>query len=148
MFTWRWPGPLVSEVTGGGYPFRSLNYSRNTTSNYWNCWEKGFNKTTNSNHKLVIEIGRYSTKDYRHCPFCGSNLIEDEVHFLFRYPTYSMIRNNLIFTIKSRLWFQYYTFTSTRFINGLTNSSNFFINIQFMKYISARFDLRDKLLPK
>ena len=130
-------------------PLGSLNYPRNTTSNYWNSWEKSFNKTTNSNHKLMIEIGRYTTKDNRHCPFCGSNLIEDEVHFLFRCPTYSMIRNNLIFTIKSRLWFQYYPFTSTRFINGLMNSSNFFfINIQFMKYISARFDLRDKLLPK
>ena len=141
-------GTFVGEVTGGGYPFRSLNYRGNTNSNCWNSWEKGFNKTTNSNHKLMIEIGRYTTKDNRHCPFCGSNLIEDEVHFLFRCPTYPMIRNNLIFTIKSRLWFQYYPFTSTRFINGLTNSSNFFINIQFMKYISARFDLRDKLLPK
>ena len=38
-----------------------------------------------SNHKLVIEIGRYNqtTKDNRHCPVCGSNLIEDEVHFFF-----------------------------------------------------------------
>ena len=38
-------------------------------------------------------------------------------------------------------------------INELMNSSNYFINIQFIKYISgggggAFFDLRDKLLPK
>ena len=34
----------------------------------------------------MIKIGRYNqtTKDNRHCPFCGSNLIEDEVHFLFQ----------------------------------------------------------------
>ena len=36
-----------------------------------------------SNHKLMIEIGRYNqtTKDNRHFPFCGCNVIEDEVHF-------------------------------------------------------------------
>ena len=30
-------------------------------------------------------------------------------------------------------------------INELMNSSDYFINIQFMKYISACFDLRDEL---
>ena len=33
-------------------------------------------------------------------------------------------------------------------INELMNSSNNLMNIQFMKYISACFDLRDKLIPK
>ena len=33
-------------------------------------------------------------------------------------------------------------------INELMNSSNYFINIQFIKYISACFDVRDKLLLK
>ena len=44
-----------------------------------------------SNHKLMIEIGRYNqtTKDNRQFPFCGCNVIEDEVHFLFQCPTYS-----------------------------------------------------------
>ena len=48
-----------------------------------------------SNHKKMIEIGRHNqtTKDNSHCPLGGSNLIEDEVHFLFQCPTYSMIRN-------------------------------------------------------
>ena len=50
-------------------------------------WEKGFSKVRISSHQLMIEISRYNqtTKDNRHCPFCGSNLIEliDEVHFLF-----------------------------------------------------------------
>ena len=48
-----------------------------------------------SNHKLMIEIGRYNqtTMDNRHCPFCGCNVMEDEVHFLFHCPAYSMIRN-------------------------------------------------------
>ena len=40
-----------------------------------------------SNHELMIEIGRcnQTTKDNRHCPFCGCNVIEDEVHFLFQW---------------------------------------------------------------
>ena len=33
-------------------------------------------------------------------------------------------------------------------INELMNSSGYFINIQFIRYISACFDVRDKLLPK
>ena len=38
-----------------------------------------------SNHKVMIEIGRYNqtTKDNRHCPFCGCIVIEDDFHFLF-----------------------------------------------------------------
>ena len=47
----------------------------------------------------MIEIGRYNqtTKNNRHCPFCGSNLIEDEVHFLFQCATYFVIRNILFY---------------------------------------------------
>ena len=35
----------------------------------------------------MIEIGRHNqtTKDNRHWPFCGCNVIEDEVHFLFQF---------------------------------------------------------------
>ena len=44
----------------------------------------------------MIELARQNqtTKDNRHCSFCGSNLTEDEVHFLFHSPTDSMIRDN------------------------------------------------------
>ena len=53
------------------------------------------------NHKLMIEIGRYyqTTKDNRHCLFCGCNVIEDEVHFLFQRPSYSMIRNKFYYKV-------------------------------------------------
>ena len=56
-----------------------------------------------SNHKLMIEIGRYNqtTKDNRHCPFCGCTVIEDEVHFLFQCPTYYMIRNKFYYKVKT-----------------------------------------------
>ena len=44
-----------------------------------------------SNHKLMIEIGRYNQtkKDNRHCPFCGCNVIEDErLSFSISYILY------------------------------------------------------------
>ena len=87
----------------------------------------------------MIEIGRYdqTTKDIRHWPFCGCNVIEDEVHILFQCPTYSMIRNKFYYKVKT-------------LIPNITQLpiNDYFINIQFIKYISACFDVRDKLLSK
>ena len=47
-----------------------------------------------SNHKLMIEIGRYNqtSRNDRFCPICNSNIIEDEFHFLFHCPKYSIPR--------------------------------------------------------
>ena len=63
----------------------------------------------------MIEIGRYNqtTKDNRHGPFGGWNVIEDEVHFLFQCPTYSMIRNKLYYKVKTDS--KYYQVTYKRF---------------------------------
>ena len=40
----------------------------------------------------MIEIGIYNqtTKVNRHCPICGCNVIEEEVHFLFQCSTYTL----------------------------------------------------------
>ena len=97
----------------------------------------------------MIEIGRYNqtTKDNRYCPFRGCNVIEDEVHFLFQSPAYSMIRNKFYYKVKTLI-----PNITQLPINGLNNelmnSSTYFINIQFIKYISACFNVRDKLLSK
>ena len=99
-----------------------------------------------SNHKLMIEIGRYNqtTEDNRHCPFCGCNVIEGEVHFLFQCP---MIRNKFCYKVKTLIP-NITQLPKNGLINELMNSSNYFSNIQFIKYISACFDFRDKLLSK
>ena len=97
----------------------------------------------------MIEIGKYNQtkKVNMHCLFCGFNIIEEEVHFLFRCPTYSMIRNN--FYNKAKTLIPNITRLPLNvLINELMNSSIYFINIQFTKYILACFDLRDKLLAK
>ena len=96
-----------------------------------------------NNHKLMIEIGRYNqtNRHNRHCPLCGSNLIEEDVHFLFRCSTYPMIRNNIYNKIKTLIP-NITQLPVNDLINELMNFSHYFINIQFMKYISACFDLR------
>ena len=75
------------------------------------------------------------------------NLIEDEVHFLFQCPTYSMIRNKFYYKVKTLIP-NITQLPINGLINELMNSSNYFINIQFIKYISACFDVLDKLLSK
>ena len=133
--------------------YRSLK-TDHTTSSYLDlirgtAGRRALIKLRISNHKLMIEIGRYNqtTKDNRYCPFCGSNLFEDEVRFLFQCPTYSMIRN--IFYHKVRTLIPNITqLPIDGLINQLMNSFNYFINTQFIKYISACFDVRDKLSAK
>ena len=83
-----------------------------------------------SNHELMIEIGRYNqtTKDNRHCPFCGCNVIEDEVHFLFQCPTYSMIRNKFYYKVKTLIP-NITQLPINGLIDELMNSSNYFVTI-------------------
>ena len=97
----------------------------------------------------MIEIGRYNQtiKDNSHCPFCGCNVIKDKVHCLFQCPTYSMISNKFYYKVKTLIP-NITQLPINGLINELMNSSNYFINVQFIKYISACFDVRDKLLSK
>ena len=67
--------------------------------------------------------------------------------YVFQCPTYSMIRNK--FYYKGKTLIPNITHLPINgLINELMNSSNYFINIQFIKYISAYFDVRNKLLSK
>ena len=51
-------------------------------------------KISVGNHKLMIEI-RYDQipRDNRLCPVCGSNQIEDKIHFLFDCPKYLILKD-------------------------------------------------------
>ena len=96
---------------------------------------------------MSFDLHNQTTKDNRHCPFCGCNVTEDEVHFLYQCPKYSMIRNKFYCKVKTLIP-NITQLPINGLINELMNSSNYFINIQFIKYISACFDVRDKLLSK
>ena len=49
--------------------------------------------------QINIEIGRYRSipLEERLCRLCNMNEIEDEIHFLFRRPTYN-VQHNIWFT--------------------------------------------------
>ena len=78
----------------------------------------------------MIEIDRYNQtmKDNRHCPFCRYNVIEDEVHFLFQCPTYSVIRSKFYYKVKTLIP-NITQLPINGLINELMNSSDYFINI-------------------
>ena len=77
---------------------------------------------------MLLHLGPYAFITFR--PSTDRcNVIEDEVHFK------TLISNITHLPING-------------LINELTKSSNYFVNIQFIKYISACFDVRDKLLSK
>ena len=65
------------------------------------------------NHKLMIEIGTYDhiSREDRVCPTCGSNQIEDEIHFVFICPKYSTLRDEfLLLTFFAKILFTFYNF--------------------------------------
>ena len=95
-----------------------------------NSWEKGFSKTTNKQSQTNDRNRQIqsTTKDNRHCPFCGCNVIEDEVHFLLQCPTHSMIRNKFYYKVKTLIP-NITQLAINVLINKLMNSSNYLINI-------------------
>ena len=69
-----------------------------------------------------------TTKDNRHCLFCASNLIEDEVHFLFRCTsTLTMIRNNFYKKINTQIPNITHLPVNV-LINELMNPYSYFVN--------------------
>ena len=102
-----------------------------------------------SNHKLMVELGRYNqiSKDSRLelCQVCGSNQIEDEIHFLFHCSKYSIIRDNFHNKIQTLIPNIRQLSVNEQIIE-LSNSSNYFINLQLIKFITSCFDFRDELL--
>ena len=95
----------------------------------------------------MIELGRYNDtpRDNRFCPVCDCNQTEDEVHFLFYCSKYATTRDNFYKKIQpfiqnvSRL-------PVSDLILELMNSSNVFVNMQLIKFISSCFDSRNKML--
>ena len=99
-----------------------------------------------SNHKLMVELGRYNqiSRDDRICPVCGSNQIEDKIHFLFYCSKYSILRDNFFIKIQT-LILNIRHLPVNDLIIELMNSSIYFIIIQLIKFISSCFDFRDEL---
>ena len=70
--------------------------------------------------------------------FYRCSVIEDEVDFLFQCPTYSMIRNKFYYKVKTPIP-NFTKLPINGLINEVMNSSNYFINIQFIKIYFSLF---------
>ena len=97
----------------------------------------------------MIELGRYNqiTRDNRNCPFCGSNQIEDEIHFLFNCSKCSLIRNN--FYNKVKILIPNITQLSVNaLISELVNTSIIMLIYNSWNIFQRALNFRDELLTK
>ena len=122
----------------------SLNYLELSTRT---SERRALSKLRVSNHKHMIELGRYNqiSRDDRICPVCGSNQIEDEIHFLFYCSKYSILRDDFFNKLQTLIP-NIRRLPVNDLITELMNSSIYFINIQLIKFNSFCFDFRDELL--
>ena len=95
----------------------------------------------------MTEPGRYDRIPRKNtlCPSCRSSEIEDEIHFLFNCPKYSIPLDE--FYNKEKFYVHdIKNLPPIEAIKELMNSSNYFVNLQLMKFVLSCFDLRSKLL--
>ena len=95
----------------------------------------------------MIESSRYDQipRENRLLPSYRSNEIEDEIHFLFNCPKYSIPRDEFYNIV------QFYVHNIKQLprieaIKKLMNYSNCFVNLQLMKSVLSCFYLLSKLL--
>ena len=98
-----------------------------------------------SNHKLMIELGRYTPRDNRLCPVCDCNKTEDEIHFLFYCSKYATIRDNFYKKIQPIIQ-NANRLPVPDLILELINSSDCFVIMQLIKFISSCFVSHNKVL--
>ena len=79
------------------------------------------------------------------CPICDSGIIEDEFHFLFHCPKYSIPREKFYNQIQQN-FVDFNQLSYTELIIKLMNSQNFSVNSHLLKFLSLCNDLRNNLL--
>ena len=98
-----------------------------------------------SNHKLMIETGRYNKTpiNLRYCPFCLES-IETEIHFLVECPTYKNTRDEIVHEIINKTpAFIYYT--NVQKILSLLSDENILLT---SKMVENCFELRNFLIKQ
>ena len=102
-----------------------------------------------SNHKLMIELGRYQTgnipREKRICPLCKSNQVENESHFLIQCNKYTLQRQNFFNQI-NKIIPDIDRKSTAESINLLMNSNDRSVNKIVMKFISTCMNIRDTWL--
>ena len=102
-----------------------------------------------SNHKLMIELGRYQTdhisRENRLCPLCKSNQVENETHFLLDCSKYSLQRRTFLNRI-NELIPNFERKSTSESIKLLMDSNDYHVNKLVMKCISSCMNIRDAFL--
>ena len=95
----------------------------------------------------MIETGRYNQiyRNDRFCPICNSVITEDEFHFLFPCPKYSISREKFYNQIQQN-FVDFNQLSYTELIMKLMNSQNFSVNSHLLKFVFLCNDLRTNLL--
>ena len=97
-----------------------------------------------SNHKLMIEVGRYedTPREERFCPFCPQ-VIENESHFMLICPIYSGLRTRYLSTITTSI-------QNFQFLPHDAKLQILFTNTEqgVAKYIATSMELRQLLVSK
>ena len=91
-----------------------------------------------SNHKLMVETGRFDQTSYndRFCAVCNFGIMEDEFHFLLHFTKYSIPRGKFYNQIQRNL-VNFNQLSCTKLIIKLMNSQNFSLNSHLLKFISV-----------
>jgi hypothetical protein len=100
-----------------------------------------------SNHKLIIELGRYKyiSREDRICKVCQSGEVETEHHFLTSCEAYSSLRENLLNDLESDPTNET-DLTEHSLPVEIMKSSDKETAIKFAKFISLCFQKRSKCL--
>ena len=103
-----------------------------------------------SNHKLMIELGRYQRnhipRENRLCSLRKSNQVENESHFLFQCSRYSFQRETFLNRINETIT-DFERKSTSESIKLLMNSDDHrVINKLVMKFIYSCTNIRDTLL--
>ena len=96
-----------------------------------------------SNHKLMIECGRYHNipREERICKLCKSNEIENEEHFLISCDAYDNIRQDFL-TVLTNNTYQREQNLSVDILKSTENETI----LKLSKFVLSCFELRDKCL--
>ena len=108
-----------------------------------NC---NLSKMPNCYHSCVFHFTTVrSWCNDRFWPICNSGIIEDEFHFLFHCPKYSIPREKFYNQIQQN-FVDFNQLSYTELIIKLMNSQNFSVNSHLLKFVSLCNDLRNNLL--
>ena len=94
-----------------------------------------------SSHKLRIETGRYDNipRDERLSNLCNCNKIEGETHFLLDCQRFSSIRDMFVSKLEPKIPFLRLQ-SHESLLSHLMNSTDYFINIKLISFMSTCFE--------